>query len=492
MILFDVDRHLDIPLYRQIIQKIIRAVENKTLKPGDTLPATRVLAEKLGVNRSTVYRAYEELFSLGYIESSQGSYTRIRHRIQPVTLDLRRESRIDWSGRSTAFARILAEKSSVYHPEYETPVLSHPVINFSQLDLDTRLFPVTDFQRCLNQIFQIQGPAVLAYGDPLGNQTLRNTLSQRLRMHGIAASGDEILITSGAQQAIDLIVRSFINPGDTVMVEMPTYANILPLLTACECRLLGIPMLPDGMDLDYLERILEKETPGLIYTIPNFQNPTGITTSQEHRECLLDLCDRKQVLIVEDGFEEEMKYFGKVVLPIKSMDHHNTVIYLGTFSKVLFPGIRIGWIAADINCVKRLASVKRFTDISSSHPIQAALDQFIRMGYYDANLKRLHRIFRRRMQCLLDAMKNYLPDTISWTRPAGGYTIWARLPFDVEEAVLKERLMKHNVMVSHGSYYFLHGKHSDWIRLSIANVDEREINEGIQRLGEGLTDLARR
>jgi DNA-binding transcriptional MocR family regulator len=195
---------------------------------------------------------------------------------------------------------------------------------------------------------------------------------------------------------------------------------------------------------------------------------------------------------VEDGFEEEMKYFGKVVLPIKSMDQKKVVLYLGTFSKVLFPGIRLGWIAAEKDCIDRLTGIKRFVDLSSNSVVQRALSAFIRNGYYEKHLKRIHRIYRRRMTAALEALNAFLPSEVSWTKPEGGYTIWVSLRKAYRnEDQFKTILLKHGVLVSPGLYYFFSSKIQKYFRISISSLNEDEITQGIKRLGMALAELNR-
>ena len=223
--------------------------------------------------------------------------------------------------------------------------------------------------------------------------------------------------------------------------------------------------------------------------MPNFQNPTGITTSHEHRERLLTICLKHRVPIVEDGFEEDMKYFGKVPLPIKSIDEDNVVIYLGTFSKALFPGLRIGWVTADRECISRMTAVKRFSDLTSSQFVQMIMHEFIKNGYYDRQLKRLHRVFRKRMQLALEQMETCFPEETPWTKPAGGYTIWVTLPKKMDEARLHEFMLEQGVVVSPGSYYYPRKKTSEHFRISISRLDEQEITEGIARAGNALHQM---
>jgi DNA-binding transcriptional MocR family regulator len=362
-------------------------------------------------------------------------------------------------------------------------------VNLTRLDPDGRLLPVKDLQRCINHVMAERGSELLRYGKAAGYAPLREYIATRLRVHGVAASPANVLITNGAQEGLDLVFRLLGGPGRRAALEAPTYFTVLPLLRFLGVELEGIPMAEGGMNLDRLEEALRKRRIDFVYTIPNFQNPTGITTSQEHRERLLGICERRRTPLVEDGFEEDMKYFGKAVLPIKSMDRRQVVIYVGTFSKVLFPGVRIGWITGDEACIERLTALKRFTDLGTGTFIQAVLDRFCRDGCYDVHLKRLHRIYRRRMQTALDAMDRHLPAGVEWTRPAGGYTIWIKTGARGGEARLRELMDRHRVLVSLGRLFFPDDRRTDYVRISIADVDEKEISEGIERLGALLGDL---
>jgi DNA-binding transcriptional MocR family regulator len=225
--------------------------------------------------------------------------------------------------------------------------------------------------------------------------------------------------------------------------------------------------------------------------MPNFHNPTGITTTQSHREALLSLCETHNIPIVEDGFEEEMKYFGKVPPPIKSMDKKNICVYLGTFSKVLFPGIRIGWIAAEKECITRLVAIKRFSDLTTSFLLQAAINEFCQQGYYDIHIKRMHRIYRKRMQAAQTAIEEFLPkDKVSWTEPTGGYLIWLQLKdVDIDENKFIKTLTECGVQVSPGRYYFYNFKNSNHFRISISTLNEEEIVEGIRRLAKAIPEM---
>jgi len=491
-LVIQIDRTSRVPLKQQIFDGIKKFIINDVIKTGTALPSSRALAEELGLSRYTVYQVYEELQVQGYLLSRQGSYNIVQKRRKEVLFDPRRHSMIAWE-------KVCSESSNILFENYTKNLADIPtrsnkkgssVINLTEMQLDPSLFPVKSFSRCLRHVVSKNGHEALDFCSPEGNEALRAYIAQRLRLHSISTREDEILITYGSQQALDLIMRLLCRRDKKVIVESPTYYNIIPLLQFYRSPVLGIPMKHDGMDLSRLERVLDNEAVSFVYTVPNFQNPTGLTTSHHHRERLLSICMRHRVPIVEDGFDEEMKYSGKLPLPIKSIDEKNIVIYLGTFSKVLFPGVRIGWITADRECISRLTALKRFSDLRCENLTQTALAYFCQQGYYDLHLRRLHRIFRNRLEVALQTMKKHFPKTTSWTGPKGGYSIWVKMPRKMTPIELTELMSQYNVRISPGSYYFLEQSKSEYFRLSIARVGVEEIREGIIRVGQALFNLS--
>ena len=401
-----------------------------------------------------------------------------------------RSSVIDWDEASSLPSRRLHGEYA-HFSKHQPPVKQDHLINFSGLSADLELCPVDDFRRSVKQALVRNGKGILAYGDHAGYPPLRESIAARMRIHGVSVTPDEIMITNGAQHGIDLALRLLASPGTQIVTEVPIYGIALPLFRFHGVEMIEIPMRDDGMDLDLLQEHLRRSQPALVYTIPNFQNPTGITTNQVHRERLLALCENCRVPILEDGFEEEMKYFGHAVLPIKSMDAGGVVIYLGTFSKVVFPGLRIGWIAADKECIRRLVSIHRFSNLSCSTLGQAALVRFLNGGYYEDHIRRVHRTYRQRMLTALDAMKRYLPEKwVSYTQPTGGYTLWVHVQgMQMTESSFLTKLEARGVLVSPGRLYFPRPHRGIFFRLSIANVEDEKIVEGIRRLGEMLRDM---
>ena len=491
-LLLAIQRDSAVPVWRQIAQGVIGLVDEGSLAPGSRLPATRRLAADLGVNRSTVYRAYQELWACGYLEARPGSYSTVRARTRRVApKGAGGRALVDWAAVSGGGA------ADAYEAWRRLPsrVMDPRLIDFASLSMDHSLCPADDFRRAVRAVLLDSGRALLDYGDPAGHALLRETVSRRMRVHGVEVSSDQVLITSGAQQAMDLVARLFASPGAAVVVESPTYSLALPIFRVLGLRVFEIPMLEDGVDLDAFERAAAIARPAFLYTMPNFQNPTGITTSQAHRERLLAIAERDRIPIVEDGFEEEMKYSGRAILPIKSMDQRGVVIYIGTFSKVLFPGLRVGWIAADEACVERLLAVKRFVSLSGDNLAQAALARFCADGAYEAHLRRIHAAYRRRMQAVLRGLAAYLPaDAASWTEPVGGFTLWVRVrdAGPEQEARLLALAAEEGVAVTGGNVFFASTAPGLFVRLSISRAPEERIAEGCRKLARAIARLGGR
>jgi DNA-binding transcriptional MocR family regulator len=491
LLLLRIDRTSGVPVYRQICDRIVILVEEGVLRSGDRLPPTRALAASIGLHRSTVVRAYDELRALGYLESRSGSYSTIRRRQRPpATLSdnvaRRKRSIVNWNAVTRPSIRALHT-----HPAMETvrTVTSNDIINMDRLSADPSLAPSDELRRCIKSVLVRNGAAALDYADAAGWRPLREVIAARMFSHGVAVSCDEILITAGAQQALDLVLRYLTSAGDRVVVEAPTYGMAHALLKLHEIETIELPMRDDGMDLDYLQRVLRRgrRPPKLVFTMPNFHNPTGITTDQPHRERLMALCEEHRIPLVEDGFEEEMKYFGPSVLPIKSMDSHGIVLYIGTFSKVVFPGQRIGWIAAPRAAINRLNDIKHASTIAGNTLAQAAAAQFCSGGEFEAYLRRIHRVYRRRMLALLRGLESHMPEGITWTRPSGGYTAWVTLrEKGMTESALLERIAREGVKVGPGHRYFATSPRTMHFRLSIACVAEEHIKTACRLLGRAL------
>jgi DNA-binding transcriptional MocR family regulator len=246
-----------------------------------------------------------------------------------------------------------------------------------------------------------------------------------------------------------------------------------------------------GLDLERLDSVLRRRRVKFIYTMPHFQNPTGVTTSLAHRRRLLDLAEQYDVALLEDGFEEDLRWDGGEVLPLRALDSSGRVCYVGTFSKGLCPGFRIGWLVADSELIAHLAHLKRTTDYHSSTLLQAALAEFCRRGEYDKHLRRLRRIYRARMARAAEALASSMPAGVSWHDPEGGYCIWLELPPGITDDELVSRAGRDGVRLSSGRHFFTSDPGYGCLRLSISRVDEEQISSGIATLGRHLHELVR-
>jgi GntR family transcriptional regulator/MocR family aminotransferase len=493
MLLLRIDPASAEPLYRQVARQIVGLVEGGALKEGEALPSSRELAAKLGLSRFTVASAYRELWAKGYVEARPGSYTKVRKR-----------PRLAGSGPSRSpaagpeFARISERaRAALSSPSAAALVRRSPcgeIIDFAPMTLDNRIFPLDELRSCFSRSVARRQSALLNYCEPGGYLPLREDIASRMRMHGIETSPEEVLVTHGSLQGLELATKLLVDPGDRVAVEDPTFAQVLPLFRLHGARIEAVPIGPAGLDLEALARASGgkgKRSIALVYSIPSFHNPTGVTTSQAHRERLLALCEERGVPLVEDGFQEEITYFGKTVLPVKSMDASGIVIYLGSFSKVLFPGLRLGWAVARREWIERMAGLKAMSDVSCSPLVQAALHRFFEGGHYDRQLRRVNRVFAKRMRKAVAALGRHLPPArASFAPPSGGYLLWIRVdaPGAGEDEVLAA-LERSRVSAAPGSLFFAEPPKNTYLRLSISSLDEAEIEEGARRLGEALRSL---
>src|SRR5882724_7788612 len=394
------------------------------LKAGDRLPANRELAKTLGVNRNTVTTAYAELAAEGLITSRVGSGPYISQMPAPASR-IREEaapSPMSWESLLSVQSRDnwLQEMSS-----FDVP---REVISLALALPSADLFPLDDFRRCVDLVLRKQGRVLLQLGTTSGYAPLQEYIAAQLALSGVRVSPDEVLITNGCQQSLDLIRQILVGPGEEVAVENPTYPGALSVFCGTSSRYFSVPVGPTGIDLNVLEDVLSQRRAKLIYVVPSFQNPTGVTMNAAARRRLIGIAERYRVPIVEDDIYRELRYDGPDVPPLKALDEHGLVIYISSFSKVGFPGLRVGWIAAPRIVIEHLNRVKQRCDLHASLLAQAAIHEFAKRGLLAKHIKRVKKAYRLRRDAMLDALDRYFPDEASWSRPEGGMSVWVRLP----------------------------------------------------------------
>ncbi len=483
-----IDRESRTPLYRQIVEFLKTEIETGALAATTRLPSTRELADSIGVNRITVNNAYAELEAEGLIYSRLGSGTFVAagfENPQRVLEDRADASRWPlWQTRLAGQNRFTTQVTS-----RQPAVEGADWILFSEGVGSGDLFPIDDFRKAIQTVLSHDRKDTLSYGDRAGYLPLRATISHILADQGILSRPENILITSGSQQALWLVMNMLLRPGDTVLVESPTYSGTLNLLRALDANIIGVPVDQEGMQVDQVEDLLRTAHPSLIYTIPTFQNPTGTCLSSMRRRQLIALSGRYNVPILEDEFVGDLRYEGHSQPALKSLDPDGRVIYISTFSKMLMPGLRVGYIAANGPVYDQLLTWKGLNDLATSNLIQRALEAYITVGRYQSHLHRACRVYRRSRDLMISALSRWMPADVRWYTPSGGLFIWAQLPAGFRADDLLPYAAEEMVDFAPGRLFFPDNQPSGHMRLNFAGVSPDRIEEGIARLARAVKRL---
>jgi 2-aminoadipate transaminase len=349
------------------------------------------------------------------------------------------------------------------------------------------LFPIDEYRRAFEWVLEADGASALQYGPSEGYRPLREFLAQRLTRFGMSCTADDVLITNGSQQALDLIGKLFLDPGDQVMLERPTYLGALQAFNQYQPRYAVVGMDEDGMCVDDVERVLAREPRiKFIYAIPNFQNPTGRSMSLERRRRLVELASQYGVPIVEDDPYGELRYEGEHLPTLKSLDTTGSVIYLGTFSKILAPGLRLGWIVAAPEALEVFLHGKQPTDLHTGMVQQMATYEVCKNGFVDSQVERIKAFYKERRDVMLRALEEHFPSSAHFTRPAGGLFVWAELPESVDTRELLVDAVKDKVAFVPGQGFHPDNTGTNTMRLNFSNVPPDQLREGVRRLGHAI------
>ena len=477
---FTPDRSSGIPIYRQLADYISAKVSSGDWAVGTRLPPQRLLAQRLGVNRSTVVAAMEELGSYGVLEGDFGGGTRVASNTWGVRMSARAP---DWGRylRSGPFRASAPTIQTIFRLEFQADYLRLGSGEPSPALFDHGAL-ADAFARAA-----VRAPS-LGYLPPAGLPELREAVARRLGGRGIRVSPSCVLITSGAIQALGLISVSLLRPGGTVYAESPSYLKSLEVFQSAGVGLRGVSMDRDGLRPGALRAALEPEgaRDGLLYTIPTFQNPTGITMPEARRRELFQFCQSARLPMIEDDAYGELWLDGPPPAPIKAMDQNGMILYLGTMSKTLAPGLRLGWLVGPESVVARLADVKSQTDCGTSSLSQWALLELLESGAYDAHLERLRAALRERRARAVEALERHLTGLAQWTVPAGGFYIWLRLRDCRSADGLFQRALKRKLLLHPGSLYDF--SRSGAVRLSYAYEPPERFEQGVAALAESLRE----
>lgn len=359
-------------------------------------------------------------------------------------------------------------------------------------------FPSEEIADVLNRLLKESGSTLLQYGPSRGTKEGMGAVQARMNKLGITADEDEIIITSGAQQAIEMAVKVLVNPGDVVLTENPTFLGALGIFRNAGASVTGIQMDENGIIPESLREITKNiiDDGGkikLLYTIPTFHNPTGMTLIEDRRKEIVLIAKEHDFLIIEDNpygelwFDENLKE----IPSLKSFDTDGRIIYTGSFSKVISPGIRLGWASADKQFIERMDMVKQMLDVCSSPLIQAAASVLTESGFLDGHIEKLRTVYKTRCRAMLEALEEFMPEGVSWTYPKGGFYIWVTLPENTDAFEMLNRALDNNVAYVIGSAFFPDRSGKNTLRISFSNEPEDVINDGIRRLGDTVKKTLR-
>ncbi len=472
-----VERQAQRPLYLQVAEQIQERIRSGALPTGSRLPPIRELARQLGLTRLTVHNAYAELQADGWIESfvGRGSFVAAR----PGALAQTRPSAV-------------LPPEPRYQPGTlgEIMRLAHQpgMLSFAQAAAAPETFPVREFGRALQAALAQSGAALFDYGATQGEAILRDQLAILLLDRGLQVTPEQILVVGGAQQGIDIVLRALVREGDTVLVEAPTYLGMVERMQVQGLKLVAAPIDEQGIRPDALEAAIALHAPKLLYTIPTFHNPTGISMSPARQEALLDIARRHALPIVEDDIYGFLSYDGPAPLPLKARDTDGRVIYLSSLSKVLMPGLRIGMLVADAPPLASLIGIKRLSDLHAPQITQHALAEYLAKGSFAAHLRATRALYRERRDAMAASLRRHMPDGVEWAAPSGGLSFWVALPPGIRALELYEAAVACGVAFAPGQVFFPEQPTRSYMRLSFAARAPDEIDRGIAILGELLRE----
>jgi len=447
----ELDANSTEPLYRQLAAWLRQGIASGRLKSGERLPATRELAQYLRLNRATVSAAYALLDEDHLLSGHVG-------------------------------------KGSFVRSQLPEPIQANPgpypaaAISFTTSRPAADLFPVDAFRRsCLEVLDSPQVSQILQLGSPQGYTPLRHFLLEQARLTGMAAPTDDILITSGCQQALDLLQRLLAadRPGP-VAIEDPVYAGIRNVFPQPS---LSVPVTDTGLDLDALERLLAARRPRALVLTPSFQNPTGTTLPLAARRRVVELARQAGCLLIENDIYSDLRYTGQPLPALKQLDPHGNVLVLKSFSKAAFPGLRVGWIIAPRPLIARLIEIRQWCDLHTDQLSQAVLLRFAESGRLEAHRQLICASGAARLAAVLRACAAHLPPGSRFTRPEGGMNLWVELPAPLDAAALLDEAVRRGVSYLPGSVFAVNTPAPHALRLSFAGLEPRDIEEGLRLLG---------
>src|SRR6202795_1327453 len=487
-----------VPLYVQLRDQLRALVHAGDLRPGDRIPASRELATMLGVHRTTVANAYAELESEGLIQGHVGRGTFIKGNGNGLKITPPAPPVLNGNG-GIRWELLFADERGEEILSRLTANVPEDALSFVMARPAQEFFPIEELQTCVNAVLRREAADVLNLGPSAGYPPLKEALLEMLHHDGIAAKDENLLITDGCQQSFALISKAFVRPGDSVIMENPTYPGAVAIFHGARARCLSVPMrthaepgTPLGLDLEALEATLAANRVKLILLTPDFQNPTGPSMPLASRRKVLELAGRHQVPVVEDHIYARLHAREERIPSLKQLDRSNLVIHIDSFAKVAFPGLRVGWIVAPAAAIERLRLVKQMTTLFRSQLAQATLAEFLKRGLFQKHLAKMRKVYADRLRAVDEALRKQMPEGVRWTKPEGGMCLWLELPpgFDASELMIHAR--ERGVLFAPGRYFYVQSPMPNTLRLGFASLNEKELARGVATLAELLKSEMRK
>jgi len=480
---FRPDRSRPDPIFRQLEGYLRGLVEAGRLAPGTKLPATRELADSLGLSRSTVSQAYDTLVGDGSLTAHVGQGTFVAARATTAAGVARSSHPAEngrsfaWSGLFALRARALGLPRGVTLPKGSPPVR----FDFRGGQVATDALPVDEVRRAFARAIGRDLPALAGHQDPFGWLPLRREIVRHLVARGIDCQPGDVAVVNGAQQAIDAAAHALLDPGDTVVMEQPGYFGAALAFAACQSNLVGVGVDEQGLRTAELARVLQARRAKLIYTTPASQCPTGALMAEARRRELLALADEHQVPILEDDYDSELRFQGAPVRALKTLDRSGQVIHAGTFSKVLFPTLRVGYVVAARPLLAKMVLARMSADFATAAVPQAALALLLRSGVLARHVRRMRRLYAERQRAMLNALGRHMPAGTKWSAPPGGHMLWLRLPAVDPDRVFHDAAAE-GIAYARGEVFHFDGRGTDCLALSFANLTPPRIADGVELL----------
>ena len=469
-----------VPAYLQLKDYLKEMILEGVLAPGVKLPSTRELSRLARVSRNTVILAYQFLEDDGLIETVRGRGTFVTR----ITTGRGAGVTLHWPELLTDHA-VLATELDIEKTE---PRWQKGMISFKSIAPDPELFEAEEFKKAFLRRFALEGKKLLNYGYAQGYRDLLNYLRNYLKGKGVPMAGKDLLITNGFTEAFDITLTALTRPGVRIICENPTHNTAIKIMRLHGLEITGVRMEEDGIDLEELEKALAGGDAAAVFLIPSYHNPTGVVMSPEKRVALLKLLAAYRLPVIEDGFNEELRYSGSHVAPLAALaGRGNNIIYTGSFSKILFPGLRIGWVLADQELISYLESIKRSRNIHTSFLDQALLYEYLQSGRFERYLKNARRVYRERHKTAVELAKRYIPAKRIWGQ--GGLHVFIELPEELNARQVLAESLKRNVIFMPGDIFYTDGGGHNTFRLGISRVNRDQMEEGFKIIGEVINGL---